>query len=79
MKLYKQYYVNLCFAFATNKFRISKLSILISVLFFSGLSSAESSIYGKLNMDLAAIKQNSKIKNETINNASRIGFKSSLK
>jgi predicted porin len=79
MKLFNQYYVNLCIAFATNKSRISKLSILISVLFFSGFSGAESSIYGKLNMDLAAIKQNSKIKNETINNASRIGFKSSLK
>jgi len=52
--------------------------ILIIFIFFSGVANANGVFYGKLNIELANIKESSQNKTETINNASRIGFKSSF-
>ena len=53
--------------------------ILIIFICFSGIANADGVFYGKLNIELANIKESSQNKTETMNNASRIGFKSSFK
>ena len=65
-----------------NKLSLSSLAtklFLLTCVIFNFTLNASSDFYGKINMSIAQIDDGLDTETDTLNNASRVGFKSKLK